>query len=159
MALNVVDWVIIGLSVVGGIGAAYKGFFDEVSKKLGIILGIWLGMVFTGQLVPLIQNGTGMGRLPAVLISYFALFIMIYILVAAVGTILGKLFQKLSLGFVDRMFGFVLGIAETAIVLSVFWLLLSSQSLIQLGSSFSDSWVITNILDKLITLGKGIIGA
>lgn len=159
MALNIVDWVIIALVAVGGIAAGFTGFFEELSKKLGFILGIWFGLIFTSSLAPVIQNGTGLGRIPSVIISYVAIFIVCYGLTAFVGNVLEKLFETLCLGFVDRMLGFFLGIVETTVVISVIWLLLSSQSVLTLGPVFDDSWVINNVVAKVVFLGKELISA
>lgn len=159
MALNVVDWVIVGLAVVGGIGGGFAGFFDEVSRKLGFVAGIFTALTFSGILIPVIMNGTGLGRFPSALISYFAIFLVTFILIAAVGGILSKLFEAMSLSFVDRILGFFLGMAEVVLVFSVIWMFLSYQSVLSLGDSFHQSWIVRNLLDKLAIVGRGMIGA
>ncbi|MGP1419694.1 MAG: CvpA family protein [Sphaerochaetaceae bacterium] len=157
--LDFVDWILIAVTCIGGISAAFTGFFEEISRKLGIILGIWLGLIFTSSLMGVVQEGTGLGRFPSAIISYVILFLGIYLFITFLGNVLEKLVDTLSLGFVNSMLGFFLGMIETIIILSMAWLLLSSQSVVSLDGKIADSWIVNNILSKVAMVGKGIIGA
>lgn len=159
MVFNVVDWVVLGLVVLGGVFAALTGFFNEMARRLGLVAGLFAGLAFTDQLAGLIARGSGLGRFLAVFVSYIAIFMAAYAILAAVGSALGKLFDKLSLGFVDRMFGFFLGVVESALGLAIIWMLISNQSFLRPGRPFTDSFIVQNILAKLVTVITGFAGA
>lgn len=156
MEFNTVDWVLTALAALGGIFAAFSGFFNEIAKRLGLVAGLCMGLVFSDQLAALVAKGSGAGRFFAVMASYIAIFMASYALVAALGCALGKLFERLSLGFVDRMFGFFLGVVEAALGLALVWMLFSSQTFIKPGQAFADSYIVQNILSKIVMALGGL---
>ena len=48
--IKALDYVIFVLFIIGGIWGAIKGFIEEVSTKLGYILGFLFAMMFTHTL-------------------------------------------------------------------------------------------------------------
>ncbi|MBO4387837.1 MAG: CvpA family protein [Spirochaetales bacterium] len=159
MTFTVVDWVLVGIAAIGGIAAAFNGFFNEIARKLGVIVGIYLGLLFCSPVTGLLVDGTGIkSRLLAVFISYFGVFLIAYLLISFLGNVLSKLFDVLKIGFIDNLLGFFLGIVETVLVLSFFWMLISAQPALS-AEFFNDSWIIENILVPVGAVGKGVFGA
>lgn len=157
MSFTVVDWVILGIAVIGGISGAFTGFFKEFASKLGFILGLLFSLMFTKNLAPLFVNNAGFSLFWATAASYAIIFLVTYALSCFLGSVLSKLFHAIFLGFVDHMLGFVLGLIEAVIVLTLIWVLISSQNLITLGPAFSNSYLATNFLDKIAYIGKDYI--
>jgi len=111
VALAVIAWFVIR--------TAWIGFFRGLSSLVGLLLGF----VFAGRLVPPIESilapwFKNYAWFPAV--SWLLAFILIFLSVFIVAEILTRLFEAAQLSFVNRLLGAFLGFIKACVFLAVF---------------------------------------
>ena len=104
--MNLLDIIIIVILSVFLLIGIWRGFFRAVSFFTGIVLGIWLGMTYTNNLVAVIKP-----QIPSLpdagiqIICFALLFISTIFLCNLMGWGLEHLFKKVLLGWLDRILG------------------------------------------------------
>jgi len=149
MSFSVVDWVLVVILVLGGFRASVNGFFHEISYKLGYLLGFFGALMFSQDLALYIEKSAGLSLFVCLLISYVAIFLLGFILVAILGDSIQNLFQKIKLGFIDKLLGFVIGVFEALIVIVIVYSLLKSQKFFDFSPYFDKSWICNKYLNDL----------
>jgi membrane protein required for colicin V production len=103
----------------------WRGFFREVFGFVGVIGGIFLGIIGFGPLGKVFNNI--IPGIPSFLwpfISFILIFIGIYILSRIVANILSKISKVLYLGWLNRLLGGVIGGLKGALIISLILLLI-----------------------------------
>jgi len=147
MSFSVVDWVLVVILILGGFRAGVTGFFHEISYKLGYLLGFFGALMFSQDLALYIEKNAGISLFICLLISYVSIFLLGFILVAILGDSIQNLFQKMKLGFIDKLLGFVIGVFEALIIIVIIYSLLKTQNLVDLSPYFDQSWICTQYLN------------
>ncbi|OAQ21471.1 CvpA family protein [Thermosulfurimonas dismutans] len=111
IALAVIAWFVIR--------TAWIGFFRGLSSLIGLLMGF----VFAGRLVPHIEKILApwfkdYSWFSAV--SWLLAFILIFLSVFILAEILTRLFEAAQLSFVNRFLGALLGFVKACVLLSVF---------------------------------------
>lgn len=146
VTMNTLDYIIMGLAVIGGIWGAIKGLIDELSDKFGYVLGLAVAMMFTVLLAPVFEAKLGLPVWLASFLSYVVLFLVGFTVMKIFGKILGNISETAHLGAVDRILGFVLGLLEAVVVIGFAETILSSQHLINVSGPIGKSWVSGKII-------------
>jgi len=154
MSFSSVDWVLVGILVLGGFRAGVNGFFHEISYKLGYLLGFFGALMFSQDLALFIEKSAGISLFICLLISYVSIFLVGFILVAILGDSIQNLFEKMKLGFIDKLLGFVIGVFEALIVIVIIYSLLKSQEFFDVSTYFDDSWICNQYLNDLVNYSK-----
>ncbi len=122
--MNLLDYIIIITMIYLILKGALRGFIREVSSLSGVILGIWLGVLFqpkmTGLLSPYLPFTD---YLP--LISFAVLFSFILISCNIIGWIIKLLFKKALLGWADRLIGAGFAIVKGVIIIYLVMVMLT----------------------------------
>ncbi|MFZ0391584.1 MAG: CvpA family protein, partial [Calditrichia bacterium] len=103
----------------------WKGFFREIFGIAGLIGGLYLAILTFGPLAGYLKNwlpGLPSFILPA--LSFILIFLLVYIVSRIIGHLLGKIFQQLSLGWLNRLLGGAIGGLKAAILVSLFLLII-----------------------------------
>ena len=107
--------------------AIYDGFKRGILLQLGgiagIILGIWLAFRFSGELAGKI----GVDPQYAYYVAFVLILIGCMLLLGVVGWLLGKIFNFVGLGILNRLGGVVLSLLKTALLLGA--LLIAFQAI------------------------------
>lgn len=153
--LNVLDYIIIGVLVLGGIRVAIKGIIREIGEKSGYLVGFLCAIMFTKPLSNLLIESFSMPAFICIFISYVVLFIVGYVAMYFLGSILQNFCKSDTVDFVNRLLGFLFGIFEALIICSAVIQLLSYQSLFdfsaQIDSSIFCQRLLLPIFDTLTT--------
>lgn len=129
--------------------ALYTGFKKGVVAQLGgiagLVIGVWLAFRHSDKL------GAWLGIDPE--IAYYAAFIIIVvatiILIGVVGWLVGKLFNLVGLGLLNRAGGIVLSLAKTVLILGVLLMAFTSinrNTHIVSNRQFSESFFYSPII-------------
>lgn len=137
--LTTMDYILFVIFMVGGIWGAIKGFIEEVSTKFGYVLGLVVALMFTHLLAPVFVQKLSFPAWFAAFTSYFAIFIVGYLIMKLFGSILSHIVDTANLNVVDNLLGFFLGLVEAFFLFAVFEYMLSMQNLFNLEKVFSDS--------------------
>ena len=149
---NTVDWIILVLCAIGAIWGAIKGFIDEFAQKSGYIAGILVALMFTSRIYPVIEESLRLPVWVCSLISYVGLFIVGFLLIKMLGAMLKKITDTARLSFLDNILGFVLGLAESIVIVGIFEILLSYQNLFDLSLAFSRSFFSSRVIMPLFNI-------
>lgn len=144
--IKALDYVIFVLFIIGGIWGAIKGFIEEVSTKLGYILGFLFAMMFTHTLSGFFRDKAGFPAWFAAFIAYFLIFITGYLVMKGLGAILSNIAESANITVVDNILGFFLGLIEAFIVMAVFEYILGFQNLFNLSHYFEESLFSSKLL-------------
>ena len=127
--MNYLDIIIAVLMVVFGLGGWRKGIIIEITTLLGMGLGLYGAFHFSDftaeKLVGLVEINPKYLNL----ISFVVTFVVVAILVNLLGRMVSKLVKNLNLGFIDKVGGFVVGIAKGLLVCSLLVMLLNVMNL------------------------------
>jgi len=92
-----------------------KGIVAQLGGIVGLVIGVWLAFRYSDRL------GIWLGIDPE--IAYYAAFIIIVvavmIVIGIVGWAIGKLFNMVGLGLINRAGGIILSLAKTVLILGV----------------------------------------
>lgn len=127
MNLNTLDLVIlIGISFSGLFGL-FRGFTASVLSLLTWVVALWLPLRFTPEFSLFLPDSV---ESPAArsAIAAATLFFSVFIMLSIIGWMLRKLLGLTGLGFVDRLFGGVLGLIRGVIIVAVLAMFASANS-------------------------------
>ena len=127
--MNYLDIGILGFTVVWTYRSYKKGFIQEVSSILGIILGLYGGFKLYEQLGEQLKiwlGGVEGGIEGGIenIIGFVMIFIAIHIGVNWIGRYMQEVLIKIYLGWVNSILGIVLGLSKSFLILGIIlWIL------------------------------------
>ena len=120
--------ILIALAVILFFGIL--GFKDGVVKRVLEIAGVFVTLVLTARfatvVVPWVDDKTGVGEGPALLITWAALFFAGLLLSRVIATFLSRMVRLTVLSWLDRWGGAIVGMALGTLVASVLLVAASS---------------------------------
>jgi len=141
MTFEVLDIIALVILLVAGLRAMFKGFVKEFMSKAGILIGFLIALMFSSSLAPYIDTQFGFGTWSNIA-AFAALFLAGFLVTKLVANTLRSVIEGLHLAFLDNILGFVFGLFEGAIIISFMVFLLRLQSVIDIESFLSQSWVV-----------------
>jgi membrane protein required for colicin V production len=113
--MNLLDYIIIILMTFLIVRGILRGLIKEIFSLAGIVLGIWLAILFQPQATDFLRSYLPDGKyLP--LLSIAALFAAIFISSNIIGWTVKLLFEKAFLGWLDRALGACLAVAKGIVI-------------------------------------------
>ena len=123
--MNYVDIIIVVVLVAFGIGGLRKGIITEAATLLGLGLGLYGAFHFSDYTADRLLQWVEINPKYLNLISFIVTFIVVAILVNLLGRIVTKIVKSLNLGFIDKIGGFVFGIAKGILICSLLVMLVN----------------------------------
>ena len=129
--MNLLDIIIVVTMVYFVLRGMWRGFFQETSSLVGIILGIWLANSYQPQMSEFLKTYLPPTQfLP--LISFAAIFALVLVICNLLGAILKHLIKKALLGWLDRILGagiaIIKGVILTYLVIVLLTFFLADQT-------------------------------
>jgi membrane protein required for colicin V production len=116
--MSVVDWMIVAILAASVLAGLAQGFFRSAFSLGGLILGLvvaaWNYPRVSAVLKPIVRNEQVSNAIGFLLIA-----LVVAALVAAVGVLLSKAFQKIGLGCLDSLAGAIFGLFQGALLVTV----------------------------------------
>lgn len=125
MTMNYLDIIIAALLIVFGVGGLRKGIIIEAATLLGLGIGLYGAFHFSDFTASKLVEFVEINPKYLNLVSFVVTFFVLALLVNLLGRLLAKLVKTINLGFVDRLGGFVFGIAEGLLICSLLVMLLN----------------------------------
>lgn len=144
--LDVVSALIVLLT---GLRGFFRGFVTEFLSMAAFILGIAAAVIFSAPLATILSRQFG-GYLWIQVVTFLGIFIFVYILVKLLEGILHTGVEKLSLKNLDRTLGFLLGIIEGVLVISVVLIVLDIQPFLDVSDLLANSFFARLLLPLLV---------
>ncbi|MBQ6781720.1 MAG: CvpA family protein [Treponema sp.] len=126
MTLTFIDIVFTIIALVLAVIACAHGFIKELFSKLAVILGIVVSVSFFGKLSPYMEQVIH-NKAVATVVAFLLLFIATYLLVKIVQQLVGAAFRGEILRGLDRTLGFVFGVVEGLVVISLILIVVNAQ--------------------------------
>ena len=123
--MNYLDIIIAIIVVVFGIFGLRKGLIREAATLLGLFLGLYGAFHFSDFTAEKLQHFWEIDPKYLNLIAFIVTFIVVAILVNLLGRLVAKLVRAINLGFIDRLGGFVIGLAKGLLICSLVIMLLN----------------------------------
>jgi membrane protein required for colicin V production len=142
--MNALDLILILILLWGGIAGYRNGFFREAASLLGLIMGIFLAIIAADIAGRVLTGMVSWNPLPVRIIVFLLTFVLIAMLLRALGDALTRVFKVILLNFFNRLVGFVFGLAKVALLLSLVLFLI--RLLDQQWSIIPDSWIQGSLL-------------
>ena len=109
--MNILDIVIVAAVIFFLIRGIFRGIVREIGSLAGVVLGIWLASVYHPQAALFLKSFVPPGKyLP--LVAFALIFLFVLVLGNLLGWLFKKLFQKVFLGWIDRMLGACLALLK-----------------------------------------------
>lgn len=123
--MNLLDIIIVAAMIFFIIRGLLNGFIKEIASFAGIILGIWLGILYHPSMASALQ-----AILPTwkyiQLFSFGLIFFLVFIIFSLTGWLLKALFEKVFLGWLDKGLGILLAVLKGIILTYLVIILLST---------------------------------
>lgn len=118
--MNWIDITILVVLAVTTIKGLFDGFIKQVSSLLGVIFGIAFAGLFSHRLKAIFLDfSPEMPEVIVTILSYLIAFLIIFVAIKLIGTLLRRIFKAASLGSIDYFFGGVLGMVKWLLILSL----------------------------------------
>lgn len=127
--MNYIDIIILVLLVGFGILGLRKGIITEAATLLGLGLGLYGAFHFSDFTANLLVERVSIDPKYLNLISFAVTFIVVAVLVFLLGKLVAKLVKAINLGFVDKIGGFLIGLAKGVLICSLLLMLLNAFNL------------------------------
>ncbi|NLD39317.1 MAG: CvpA family protein [Desulfatiglans sp.] len=142
--MNILDYIILVPLLYFTVKGIVRGLIREVASLAGIILGIWLGMVYQQELSMVLRDYLPDNRFIP-LISIALIFVLFVILCNLAGWGIRLIFKKASLGWFDRLTGGLFAVIKTIFLAYVFIIILTfytPKNGPMISESFLAPWII-----------------
>lgn len=152
--MNWLDWILLVILAFSIISGLKEGLVKTVFGMAGMVVGIMLASRYYNLLAP------NLTFIPQENLAKIAAFLIIAAAISLIANILGAIFRKvvsmLTLGWIDRLSGAILGLALGAVSLGVTLALLTKFSVFGLENIIRQSWLATLLL-KTYPLVKNLL--
>ncbi len=127
--MNYIDIIILLMLVGFGIGGWRKGLITEAATLLGLGVGLYGAFHFSDFTASKLVEWVEINPKYLNVIAFIVTFIVLTILVNLLGRLVAKLVKSINLGFIDRIGGFVFGIAKGILICSLLVMLINALEL------------------------------
>ncbi len=117
--MNNLDILLIIVLVLSMIEGFRKGFIEELAALVGLILGIWAALHFSGFVAQLLASQFDINSQYLPIFAFVGIFIGVVISTSILGSIAGKVIKAISLGWLNRLAGLFFGLIKGALILSI----------------------------------------
>lgn len=113
-----IDYAIAGIVVVSAVAGLVRGFIKEAFALATWIVAIWVGMQYSRDLSPILQNTVSYPS-ARIALAFAILFFATLILGGLINFLLSQLVEKTGLTGSDRLVGMGFGIVRGAVLVAV----------------------------------------
>jgi len=165
--MNLLDIILLILLIPGVIRGASKGFLEQAATILGVILAVYLAYHFSAPVCAWLDQYINVSPTVLHVIGFAVMLAGVLICVLFFAKLLTKAADMASLGWFNRILGFIFSLALSALVLSIFVILFDTVNVkfgILKASTINESFLYGQLRDlgylvfpylkELLTLGK-----
>ena len=136
--MNLLDYVLIAILGYCLVRGVFRGLIKELSAIVGVLGGFYAGYSYYPRVAHLLSRWiTNTGYLN--ILSFFAVFLLVFLVVSFVGVILKYLMNIAFLGWTDRISGAVFG-AVKGMLIAIVMILVLTTFLPQNAAIIRNSW-------------------
>jgi membrane protein required for colicin V production len=124
--MNWIDLIIVVLIILSVFSGFTNGLVKEVASLVGLILGIWGAIKFSGFTAAKLYEWFDMAGQYVGIIAFVITFCAIVVIIHFIGILADKVVDAVSLGFLNRLLGMVFGAIKNILILSVIFTVLNA---------------------------------
>ena len=124
--MNWIDLIIIVILIIALARGFINGMINEVASLAALILGIWGAIKFSSFTAEKLYDYFNMTGQYVGIIAFLITFGIIVVIIHFIGIIADKFITAISLGFFNRILGMIFGLFKTALIMSVFFVILNA---------------------------------
>ena len=129
--MNYIDIVIAVILIAFGMGGWKKGIIREATTLLGLALGLYGAFHFSDFTAAKLLEYVEIEPKYLGLVAFVVTFVVLAILVNLLGKLVANIVKSLDLGFIDKLGGFLVGLAKGLLICSLFVMVLNVLKLTQ----------------------------
>lgn len=127
--MNIIDIVLLILFAWFAYQGFKKGFIIELASLVALILGIYAAIYFSNHAEYFLRNSLNMDNDYIPVTSFVITFIVVVIIIYALGRILEKLINLVALGFLNKLAGGIFGILKAVVFISIVMLIFNHYNI------------------------------
>ncbi len=113
--MNILDWVLLALFVVGALWGYKSGLIDGLLTLVAVYVAMVLSGQFAGRIVGMFTDSIESDALSTA-IGYVVIFVLVFLAARIVGKIVRGTMKVLFLGWVDKLGGLALGLVAGLLI-------------------------------------------
>ena len=142
--MNPLDLGILSIAAIFFIRGVFRGFVYELVTVVGLILGYIISITYLSLLTSVILKFfPTLPEAATKLVSFFILFVGTNLLLRLVANILTKTLKVAMLGWLNRLFGGLLGVIKSIVIMGIIVFVIN---LIPFSSTFLDQFEVKQSL-------------
>jgi len=134
------DLVMFVIAVVFAFMGMKRGLIREVFRFAGVLGGFLIAFMYCRDMEGLLR-GFSSNRQVVSVVAFLTVFLSTFAVVMLVGLLLRKITEAVTLGWLDRLLGMILGLLKTAVIAWAVCLSIASLPVQQIQDQFSRSVV------------------
>ena len=146
--MNILDQVIIAIIIVGAIVGLFRGFFKEVAGTIGLLVAAIVANYVSPYTIPYFGNWISNETLAAIIV-WLLVFVVTMLIMNQIAALLSKLMSAASLGWINRLAGFVFAAIKycllIALVISVLEIICAQVDLFNMKDYLEGSSVVPKL--------------
>lgn len=123
----------------------YSGFVSEFFSRAAIFISLGIGVFFYKTLSPRLSMVSN-NALFTDIISFLVLFIVTYLVIKLIQQVAFSFFQNDTMSNLDHALGFFWGIIEAVILVCLLYVIINTQTLLDLSQWLENSFCVKFIL-------------
>lgn len=127
--MNYIDIIIVILLAVFGIAGLRKGLITEAATLIGLGVGLYGAFHFSDFTADKLVQYFSIDSKYLNIIAFAVTFLVLAILVNLLGKLVTRLVKSINLGFIDKIGGFLFGLAKGVLICSLLVMLMNTFNL------------------------------
>ena len=124
--MNYIDIVILVVLGIFGLGGLRKGIITEAATLLGLGVGLYGAFHFSDFTAEKLVQWVEINPKYLNVIAFVVTFLVLAIVVNLLGRLVAKMVKAINLGFIDKLGGFIIGMAKGVLICSLLVMLLNA---------------------------------
>lgn len=117
--MNLLDIILLVLLIPGTIRGISKGFLEQAVSLVGVVLAVYLAYHFSEPVCTWLDQYINVSETVLHVIGFAVMLVGVLIVVMCIAKLLTHVADAASLGWINRVLGFVFSIAISAVILSI----------------------------------------
>lgn len=153
ISFGVVDIVVLVFMLAGAVSGCVSGFSRSLTKFVGFVVAMPIALLFTKELSSYITMRMGqIDPLPAALLSFVCISLIVYVLVFLVGLVLSHIMNSNTLlSVVDSLLGFAWGVLCAGLIVFAVLSVLTKQTIFNFQDVAQHSYVIKEFINPVFS--------
>ena len=124
--MNGLDIAIIAVAVLGALSGVVRGVLRMVTSLVALVASIYLAAVYYPIVSKAALHNLGVTPTIAAAMGYAAVFLLIFVVIQAAGSLIARLMYTVNLGWADNLAGAVAGAAVATALMGLILMILTA---------------------------------